>query len=167
MSPPLSKIMCVFMYMCMDTFVCVQVHMHVCKHGCWGQKLMSSVFLCHFPPYFLKQDFSLDLELTILARMSVLKVLAILLFLPLSPGITKPYQLLLQCWWLELGASSFACQAFYQLSHLPNSHRCSSLFQDATLHLTVFLSSFGLLRLLTFFFSLMTLIVLRNVNQFL
>lgn len=68
------------MYICVGTYICVQVHMHMCKHGCWGWKLISSIFLHYVHLIFLKQDFSLNLELTLLARMSVLKVSAILLF---------------------------------------------------------------------------------------
>lgn len=75
--------MCVFL--CMDTCVQVCVYMAVYVHGvhvCARQGLMLSAFINHFPPYFLRQDLLLKLELTDGARLDSQEALRISLPLP-------------------------------------------------------------------------------------
>lgn len=43
---------------------CMCICMHMCAHSCEGQKSVWDVILHHTPPYFSRQDFSLNLELT-------------------------------------------------------------------------------------------------------
>ena len=55
-------------YACVCARLCMQVHMHLCMCICRSQMLMSSVFLSHSPPSFLRQSLSLHQELMNVAR---------------------------------------------------------------------------------------------------
>lgn len=49
----------VFSFMCVCSHVCTcmgKVHIHICGYTCGDLKSMLSVFLNHFPPYFLDRS---------------------------------------------------------------------------------------------------------------
>lgn len=91
--------------------------MHVCAHSCEGQKSVWDVILHHIPPYFSRQDFSLNLELThwLDCRLTSSKDLTNSLCgyrqKKLCPAF--PWGLVIQTRVLML-----SCQALYQLNHL-------------------------------------------------
>lgn len=57
-------------FLFLPILVCVHARMCLCVYVCVAQRSVSVVFLNHLPPYFLRQDLSLDLELTDSAQLT-------------------------------------------------------------------------------------------------
>lgn len=103
---------------------------HVCSgHAClcmhvWRPDINISVFLSCPLPYFLRQSFSLNLELNISARLAGQKPPGSCCLHPSNAGVTGMYhrgRVFCGCWSLDSGPHS------YVASSLPLSSLCSPL----------------------------------------
>lgn len=92
----------------------------VCSSACEDQSLKSSVFLCYSPPYVLSRGLSLNLELTIWARL--VRLAGIYLSAHLLLGLQVAAAITRFCVGAEdLNSRPHPHVTLYPLSHLPSS----------------------------------------------